>query len=189
MKFEKTAIKLGTITLLVTGILFGSTVGGLQEEVYAKSAVVKKSTSVKAKGTFIGLADNQSFEVKFDQDTKIIRLLEKNKHLIKGLKKGDLITISYWVNVKGQNILGSTVKKETIKKGTKSTSVRASGTYMGMADQQSFEVKIGKNYKMIRITGDNKHKIKGLKKGDSITFTYWVNVKGQNILGTTLKKK
>ncbi|WP_456277868.1 hypothetical protein [Bacillus sp. AK128] len=184
MKLGKKVMKAGTIAILATGVLFGGTMGFQQGEAFAKTSVVKKSTSVKATGTYAGLADQQSFEVKLGKDTKVIRLPEKNKHLVKGLKKGDSITITYWVNVKGQNILGNTLTKGSIK----NTSTKATGQYIGMADQQSFEVKIGKDHKVIRVTTENANKIKGLKSGQTITFSYWVNVKGQNILGKTLKK-
>lgn len=174
-------------TALVSSMLFGG-VG----TIYASSGKVatQKNTSAKATGVYQGMVDSQSFEVKIGKEYKTIRVLDKNKYLVKGLKKNDNITFTYWVNVKKQNILGSKlIKNETKKVVRKSTSAKANGIYQGMVDEQTFEVKIGNEYKAFRVLDSNKKLVNGLKKGNKIEFTYWVNVNGQNILGGKLVKK
>lgn len=72
----------------------------------------------------------------------------------------------------------------SVQAAPKSTSVKATGIFQGLADNHCFEVKIDGKAIVVRFNDDRK--VEKLREGDSIILTYWVNIHGQNILGTTL---
>lgn len=176
-------------SLLSLGLLFGA---GSFSSVNAEVQTVKmvqKNTSAKATGIYQGLVDGNSFEVKISNQYKVFRF-NQNAYMVKDLERGNTITFTYWVNGKGQNILGSKLQKDkkVSPKPTKSTSAKAIGIYQGKADNHSFEVKVGNSYTVIRFTDKQQSLVDKLKKGDTVSFTYWVNIKHQNILGSKLEK-
>lgn len=180
---NKKWVKIFGIGAMVMTLLFGG---------YASIAAAKEknNTSAKTSAYYQGLVDNHSFEVKIKEQYYTIQLLDSNKHLVKNLNKNDYISFTYWVNKNKQLVLGSKLSKMEKKKETKkSTSEKTTGIYQGMIDNHSFEMKIGKEYKVVQVLSSNKHLLNNIKTGDKIEITYWVNVKNQNILGSKVIKR
>ena len=128
------------------------------------------STSVKTDATFVGWADGNSFEVIVNKKPIVIRVLDSNRGLVKNVAKGDVVTLTYWVNVKKQNILGNTFAK-------KITTSRI--TYTGLIDNHSFEGMLNNKPIVFRLTEKTLPLVSKLKTKAPITITYSTNIQGQ----------
>ena len=152
----------------------------------------RKSTSARVDAVYVGKIDSNSIEVLIKNKPTTIMLLEKNKHLIKGFKKGDKVRMTYWVNVKGQKILGSEFEKITPSKPAPKPSPTPTKTalivFTGLIDNKSFEAVFGEKDQVVLINEKTQKLVKGLKNGDVVRITYTVNKHGQMEL-VSLKKE
>lgn len=94
-------LKKGLIALGITGVLFSGALGSAKP---AEAAWSNVEQSLYEKGTFVGWADTNSFEVKLSSG-KYQVFRSSNDWYEKNLVPGKKYTYYYYVNKYGQNII------------------------------------------------------------------------------------
>jgi len=172
---------------LLAAVIFTGCAG---EDTSALLSEIQEDNIQKETGAYIGLVENNSFELQIEENTyKVFLLTEKTRQVFEKMKlqMGDKITIDYSRNKSGQ------LETLNIERINESKDVK--GKYVGLADNNFFEVTVKsgdkEESKVFMLTDKVKSafdKLK-LKKNDTVSINYTENKQGQLVVNTIKKSK
>jgi cytochrome c1 len=174
---------------LIICLLAAVLLAGCASDTSALQAEIQEDNILKATGAYVGLSDNNTFEVQIEENTfKVFMLTEKTRPTFDKLKlqRGDKIAIDYCRNKAGQL---ETTKIERINE-----SKDIKGKYAGSSGD-TIEVKVSGGDSEETKTFTLSDKAKGafdklkLKENDTITINYTEDADGNPVVNSIKKAK
>lgn len=172
---------------LIAAVFFAACAEDMADQLMT-GAKPANEAALKVTGEYMGMSEGNSYELKIAENTYKVLVIPAGVRAAFDklkLKSGDRVTAEYVVNSAGQL---ETINIERVKDDKDVT-----GKYVGLADNNSFEVLVeeGENDKsmVFRITDKVRGAFEklGLKKNDIVTINYTENKDGQ-LLVNSIKK-
>ena len=124
--------------------------------------------TLKETGTFIGLADPHTVEIKTSDGYKAFQLTETAQEMVKGIRMNDQVVFTY--TIKEPQLIIEHISK--VKNDTSEDKITETGTFTGLADPHTVEIKTSDGYKAFQLTQEAQKMVKEIRMNDEVKFTY-----------------
>lgn len=144
------------------------------ERVITDMTVLEEAVEEQS-GTYIGLSDPHTVEIKFEDASRALQITEELKSRLKNLPEGTKMTVQF---------NGNTLKDFQLEEKI----IDETGVYIGQADPHTVEIETANGAQSYQLSEAVMEDIVELKKDDEVTFQYVKNEFGQLVIKSIHKK-